>query len=88
MMSNMMDVVCANEKDDFSILDDGEQCLATNRAKIMTCANKALYSLVKRLMDKWIENEHFELETDAEDCKYVKWLQMNRLDKFSHGIFG
>lgn len=68
-MSNMMDMVCANDNTDFSILEDAEQCIATNRVKIMTCANKAFYSLLKRIMEKWIENEHFDFEMDTEDCK-------------------
>lgn len=65
----MMDVICANNESDFSILDDGPDCISTNRVKIMTCVNKVFYSIVKRFVVKWIENEHFELEMDAEDCK-------------------
>lgn len=65
----MDDVICANAENDFSILDDGPECIGLNADKLATCANKALYSILKRSLEKWIENEHFELKMDAEDCK-------------------
>lgn len=69
IMLNMMDVVCANDKNDFAILDDGDQCPASTEAEMGHCYEKAKYSLAKRLMEKWIENEQFEYDMNAEDCK-------------------
>lgn len=71
-MSNMLNMICANDKNDFGIFDvkgEGEHCLTSNRVRIVTCANKAVYSVAKRIVEKLIENEHFEFEMDAEDCK-------------------
>lgn len=70
IMNNMLDLVCENKKNDFAILDgEGERCLTSNRVRIKTCANKAAYSVAKRTIEKWIEDEHFTLEMGAEDCK-------------------
>lgn len=70
--NNLLDLICANDKDDFKILDgEGERCLTSNRVKIMTCGNKALYAVLKRTAEKWIENEHFSVELDVDDCKCV-----------------
>lgn len=72
LMSNLLDLICSNEKDDFAVFEfkgEGEQCLASNRVKIMTCVNRAAYSLAKRVVEKLIENERFEFEMEAEDCK-------------------
>lgn len=67
----MVDVICANEKNDFAISDDVDQCIESDvdNGKSKACGTRAKYSLTKRIMEKLIENEHFELDTDAEDCK-------------------
>lgn len=68
---NLMELICAQEENDFAILDGGQQCIASSLVEIKTCANKAIYLVAKRLLEKWIENEHFELKMVAEDCKYA-----------------
>lgn len=68
----MLDLICSNDENDFAIFNvkgEGEHCLSSNRVKIMTCANKALYSVTQRIIEKWIENEHFMFEMEAADCK-------------------
>ena len=69
----MLDLICATDKNNnfalFDVRGEGERCLTSNRVKIMTCANKALYSLAKRIVEKIIENEHFEFEMDDADCQ-------------------
>lgn len=69
---NMLNMICANDENDYAIFavrGEGEHCLTSNRVKIMTCANKALLSVTQRLLEKWIENEHFNSEMETDDCK-------------------
>lgn len=69
IVSKLMDVYCANAKNDFAILDDAPNCLRSAGSEVLACVNKATYSVAKRFMEKWIENEHFELKMDVKDCK-------------------
>lgn len=69
---NMVDLVCSNDEDDFALFDsngEGQRCVVSNQVEMKTCANKAVYSVAKRIIEKWIENEHFEFEMEPEDCK-------------------
>lgn len=68
----MLELICTNDDNDFSIFNangEGERCLVSNRVKIMTCTNKAFYSVIKRIVEKLIENEHIEFGMDAADCR-------------------
>lgn len=70
MSSLMTNVLCANEQNNFPILDDEPDCLTMlNRRKITECAGKAISTMLRRFMEKSLENEHFELKLDAKDCK-------------------
>lgn len=66
----MLNAQCANDKNDFAIFDEMDECYTANRAKIMTCARGDI--LVDRMVDKWFKNEQFEFDADAKDCEYVK----------------
>lgn len=69
---NMLDMICANDANDYAIFavrGEGEHCLTSNRVKIMTCANKALHAVTQRMLEKWIENEHFTFDMETDDCK-------------------
>lgn len=70
ILENLVNMICTNVENDSSIIGaSGQQCLVSSQVEIMTCANKSIYSVVKRLLEKWIENEHFAFEMEAEDCK-------------------
>lgn len=76
ILKRMMDLICSYDEDDFAFYDlDGEleQCVKTSRVdrEISTCAHKAVYFVAKRILEKWILNEHFRFEIDAQDCKWV-----------------
>lgn len=72
IVKNMVDLICVNKEDDFALFDvngEGHQCLGSSQVQIKTCANKAVFSVTERIIEKWIENEHFQFTTEAEDCK-------------------
>lgn len=66
--------MCANGDNDFALFDanvEGQRCFESSQVEIMTCINKAIYSVTQRILEKWIENEHFQFEVEAEDCQWV-----------------
>lgn len=74
IVKNLVGLICSNDGNDFALLDvDGEaqQCLQSSQVEVMTCANKAVHSVAQRILEKWIEYEHFKFETESEDCKWV-----------------
>lgn len=69
---NYMDLICANEADNFALFEpegEGMKCIEQNMMEIKTCANKAVYAVSERLLQKWIENEHFSFTMEPEDCQ-------------------
>lgn len=70
MVADLAELICANEKNDFIVFDEKNlQCISSGQVALKTCANKSLYLLIKRLVEKWIESEHFKFEMEPEDCK-------------------
>lgn len=72
VFKNMINLVCSNDENDFALFGvngEGQKCVELNYIEMKACANKATYSIVKRLLEKWIENEHFKFEMEPEDCK-------------------
>lgn len=68
----MVHLICANDENDFALLDvygEGQRCFVSSQVEIMTCVNEAIYSVTQRILEKWIENEHFKREVEVEDCK-------------------
>lgn len=68
----LLDVVCANDGDDFISMVTGQetqQCVMENLIELKTCQYKELYTIAKRFIAKLIENETFEFRMDADDCK-------------------
>lgn len=69
---NLLNLVCSNDEDNFAIFSvegDGLKCVQSSFAEIKTCANKAVFSVTERLLEKWIENEHFNCGMETEDCQ-------------------
>lgn len=72
IVKNMVHLMCANGDNDFALFDAnvaGQRCFESSQVEIMTCINKAIYSVTQRILEKWIENEHFQFEVEAEDCQ-------------------
>lgn len=70
IMNNMLDIICKKEKNDFAIFDgEGKRCLNSNQLRLKTCSKKSVHSVAKRIIEKFIENEHFTFEMDTDDCK-------------------
>lgn len=70
-LKNMLDLICAYDGNDFAFYDvngEGGQCIESKKVEIRTCANKAIYLAAKRVLEKWIESEHFKFGTEADDC--------------------
>ncbi|KAJ6645293.1 hypothetical protein Bhyg_00497 [Pseudolycoriella hygida] len=71
-LKNIVDSMCVNEGSDLDSITSrkgaGRKCVETNMKEIKTCTNKALYAASKRLLLKFVENEHFEFKIDQEDC--------------------
>lgn len=70
----MLELICTYDENDFAFYDvDGEggQCIESKKVEIRTCANKAIYLAAKRVLEKWIESEHFKFGTEADDCMWV-----------------
>lgn len=69
---SMVGLMCKSDENDFALFDvngEGQRCIESSQIQILTCVNKALYSVTQRILEKWIENEHFNFEVEAEDCK-------------------
>lgn len=64
--------MCTNAEFDFELFGvngEGQRCFESSQVEIMTCTNKALYSVTQRILEKWIENEHFQFEVEDADCE-------------------
>lgn len=72
IIENTVDLICLHDENDYAIYDargEAEQCVHTSKDGISTCTNKAIYSVAKRILEKYIENGNFRFVTEAEDCK-------------------
>lgn len=72
IVKNMLSLVCVNDENDFALFDangEGQRCVDSKQIEMKTCANKAIFLVAKRIIEKWIENEHFKFEMEPEDCK-------------------
>lgn len=71
IVRNILDLVCENDGNDLITLIFRQRlrCFKEHVDDVKTCANKALYAIVKRFIVKLIESETFEFKMDAEDCK-------------------
>ncbi|KAJ6625934.1 27 kDa hemolymph protein, partial [Pseudolycoriella hygida] len=67
---NFLDLFCGNDGNDLiSLVDNGRDCAIEKKVEVKTCANKALYEIVKGFLVRMIEVEEFDLTMDAENCR-------------------
>jgi hypothetical protein len=70
IFNKTVDLICLNDGDDFALsIQKFPQCFESSESEVKTCSMKAGYAILKRILEKLIENEHFEFKMDAEDCK-------------------
>jgi len=71
IIRNTLNLVCANDGNDFISLffGQGRQCLIENLNEGKICSNKATYAIIKGLFVKLIEYETFDYKMNADECK-------------------